>query len=218
LIRIQRVWCAEGFLIIAMDLADGSLGDLLDVSLAEFGAGISFDQLLPLMKLAAKGLDFLNQKTHLIHDQRVTIQHCDITPFNILVLGNGVVLSDFSLTTTLTDRQKSHHRAGTPAFAAPEVFHGCVSDRTDQYSLALCYCWLRGARIPFTDTPPDFDSAYVRPAPDLTMLSPAERPVLARALAVMPEKRWPSCTEMLVALEKAMKPKPGRRSGTHRVR
>src|SRR5262249_53037979 len=111
--------------------------------------------------------------------------------------------TDFGLTTALMAAQRAHHQAGTPDYAAPEVFQGKLSDRTDQYALAVCYCVLRGGRLPFTDTPPRFDPAYGRPAPDLPMLTRAEQPRTARALAHLPYDGWPSCAEMVARLRRA---------------
>jgi serine/threonine protein kinase len=202
LIRIDSVWCAGGFLVVAMELADGSLADLLDVYLAEFGAPLPPGHLLPLLTQAANALDFLNTRRHLIHGEWVTIQHCDVTVRNLLVLGKTLKLSDFGLTTTLMGRQKVHNRSGTPAYAAPEVFQGRLTDRTDQYALAVCYCVLRGGKFPFADTPADFQSGYTRPAPDLGMLAPGEQLAIARALAPAPQDRWPSCGELVIELQR----------------
>src|SRR5262249_23260420 len=98
----------------------------------------------------------------------------------------------------------SHLRAGTLAYAAPEVFQRRLSEWTDQYSLAMTYCQLRGGQLPFTDTPSSIRHTYVRPAPDLSMLSEAERPVIARALAAVPQNRWPSCVELMTQLATAL--------------
>jgi serine/threonine protein kinase len=201
LIEIEKVWCAGAFLIVAMELADGSLLDLFDVYRDELGMGMPAAHLLPLMAQAAKALDFLNNSWHQINGQRVTVQHCDINPANILVFGEAVKLSDFSLTSMLTGPTKDHRRAGTTAYAAPEVFQGSLTNRTDQYALAVCYCRLRGA-LPFNDTPSQFLPTYVRPNPDLTMLSAVEQPVLARAMSRVPEDRWPSCGDMIRELHK----------------
>lgn len=208
LVRIDRVWCAAGFLVIAMELADGSLADLLDVYLADLGAPLPPDHLLPFMAQAAQALDFLNNRQHLLHGQWVTIQHCDVTPSNLLIFDHTVKLSDFGLTTTLAARQKVHLRAGTPSYAAPEVFKGRLSDRTDQYALAVCYCLLRGGRQPFADSPPDFSTDYIRPAPDLSMLEPAERPAIERALAPIEQDRWPACGALIAELQKRMSLQP----------
>src|SRR5262249_56736406 len=114
--------------------------------------------------------------------------------------GDTVKLSDFGLASKLTSPWKQHRRAGTLDFAAPEVFQGQLTERTDQYALAVSYCRLRGGRLPFSDSPTTFRSDYVRPEPDLTMLSPEERPVIARALAPFAHERWPSCSGLVSRL------------------
>ena len=35
LLRIEQIWCCAGYLVIAMELADGSLMDLLDISIQD---------------------------------------------------------------------------------------------------------------------------------------------------------------------------------------
>jgi serine/threonine protein kinase len=208
LVKIDKVWSAAGCIVIAMELADGSLADLLQVYQADLGTALPRDHVLPLLAQAAQALDFLNTTQHYVHEHWVTIQHCDVTAPNLLVFGQTVKLSDFGLTTALTAREKTHHRAGTPAYAAPEVFLGRVSDRTDQYALAVCYCLLRGGRLPFPNTPDGLEPGYVRPAPELTMLEPEERPVIARALNPVPQDRWPTCGELVTRLGAAVAPEP----------
>jgi serine/threonine protein kinase len=178
------------------------LTDLLDVYLAERNAPIPARHLLPLLTQAARALDFLNNRQHRLNGQLVTVQHCDVTANNLLVFGQTLKLSDFGLATTLSTSQKIQPPSGTPAFAAPEVFQGRVSDRTDQYALAVCYCLLRGGRLPFTDTPGEFLPDYVRPTPDLSMLAAVEQPAVARALAPSPRDRWASCGEWILELQK----------------
>jgi serine/threonine protein kinase len=206
LTRIHRVWCAGGFVVVAMELADGSLADLLEVHQAEVGTPLATGDLLPLLAQAAEALDFLNNRQHLIQGQWLSVQHCDVTPANLLVFGETVKLSDFGLTTTLSGGEKVHSRGGTPAFAAPEVFEGRVSQRTDQFGLAMCYCMLRSGRLPFPDQPSDFLAARTRAAPQLDMLDPVERPAIARALALVPQDRWNSCRELIAELGRCTSP------------
>jgi serine/threonine-protein kinase len=208
LIHIDKVWSAAGCLVVAMELADGSLADLLDVYRTDLKTALPRDHLLPLLAQAAEALDFLNTCQHYVHDHWVTLQHCDVTPTNLLVFGGTVKLSDFGLTTALTSYEKKHQRAGTPAYAGPEVFQGRVSEHTDQYALAVCYCMLRGGRLPFSDSPATFEPRYVRAAPDLSMLDAEERPAVSRALAPVPQDRWPSCGELVARLARAGTPEP----------
>ena len=96
-----------------------------------------------------------------------------------------------------------HRRVGTLNYTAPELFQGWLSDRSDQYSLAVTYCELRGGRLPFPETPPGAGKEYVRPNPDLSMLTTAEAAVMFRSLSPVPQDRWPSCREFIAALTKA---------------
>src|SRR5947209_6918283 len=102
LITIDKVWASMGYLVVAMELADSSLLDFLQVYQAELGASISFEDLHPFLTQAADAIDFLNARQHPIEGHLAGIQHCDVNPRNLLLFGDKVKLSDFSLTTLLT--------------------------------------------------------------------------------------------------------------------
>jgi serine/threonine protein kinase len=139
----------------------------------------------------------------MINGRRVAVRHCDVKPSNLLIRGKSIKLADFSLAVQTTSPSWYYQRGGgTLSYSAPEIFQGWLSDRTDQYSLAVSYCQLRGGRLPFSDTPSTFTRHYVRPAPDLSMLPPSERPIIRRGLAWVPQDRWHSCTEMMEELAK----------------
>lgn len=197
LINIYRVWCHLGYIVVAMEQADGSLADLLEVYQSEFGTPIVAEQVHLLLSQAAAALDFLNAKQHHIGGNIVGIQHCDVKPRNLLLIGDTVKLTDFGLASSISCQLKWHRQAGTLAYTAPEVFQGRLSNWTDQYSLAVTYCELRGGSLPFPETPATFEHGYIRPAPDLTMLPVKERPIIARALSVVPQDRWPTCAELM---------------------
>lgn len=203
IIRIDQVWCGLKHLVVAMELADGSLTDLLEAYQTELGTPVIPHHACLLMAQAADVLDFLNSHSHDIGGRRVGIQHCDVKPGNLLLFGDTVKLSDFGLTSPLHAPLSPHRRAGTYPYAAPEVLQGRLSDRTDQYALAVSYCLLRGGRLPFPDAPRE-PVGNVLPPPDLTMLPEAERPILRRALAPAPLDRWPSCRELVARLEKVV--------------
>jgi len=203
LVRIERVWAFQNYNVIAMELAEGGLDDLYEAYQTVFSTPIVPEVLCPYLSQAADALDFLNARKHLVDGRLVGIQHCDIKPSNMLLFGDTVKLSDFGLASITTMRMASHRRAGTAAFAPPEVFQGRLSDRTDQYSLAVSYCFLRGGRLPFP-APPGFDRAYVRPKPDLQMISAREWPTMLRALDPVPQNRWPTCREFMAQLTATM--------------
>jgi serine/threonine protein kinase len=204
LIRVDRLWADRGYLVIVMELADGSLQDMLTVCRDEFGAALPAKQACFYLSQAAEVLDFLNSQQHRIGTGTYGIQHCDVKPSNLLVCGNTVKLSDFSLSSLISASVMPHRVAGTFCYAAPEVFKGFLSKWTDQYALAASYCELRGGRPPFSAPPLRSDTAYVPPAPDLTMLPELEGRVVARALAPVPEERWRSCREFMDKLAGAI--------------
>lgn len=204
LILIDRIWCFSGRVVIAMELAEGSMLDLLEVYHSEFGSGIVPQHLCHFLSQAAAALDFMNTRQHVLNEQRVAVRHCDVKPSNILLFGGQVKLADFSLSAQTSSDRCRHRRVGTLAYTAPEVFQGWLSDRTDQYALAISYCQLRGGRLPFTDSPTTFDTHYTRPTPDLSMLSPGEQPIIARALDPVPQGRWPSCGDLMARLTRSV--------------
>jgi serine/threonine protein kinase, bacterial len=200
LIRVERVWCQPGYIVVAMERADASLLDLLDVYQADIGHPVTGEHACSLLAQAAAALDFLNRPRHRINGQTVAVRHRDVKPSNLLLFGDTVKLSDFGLAYLTNAPECACPRAGTVEYSAPEVFRGRVSDRTDQYALAVTYCHLRAGRLPFPHTPIDFDRRYVRPDPDLEMLPPRERPIVARALEPRPDARWPSCAAFIADL------------------
>jgi serine/threonine protein kinase len=211
LIRIDQVWCFSGYIVIAMELAEASLLDLLKTYVEEVHVPIIAEHACHYLAQAAEALDFLNTRQHVLDGRRIAIRHCDVKPSNLLLFGETLKVADFSLSAETTSSMWYHRRAGTLDYTAPEVFQGRLSDRTDQYSLAVTYCQLRGGRLPFSDTPKTFQRGYVRPVPDLSMVSEAERPILARALSPVPQDRWPSCVELINRLTRAVEKPPTER-------
>jgi serine/threonine protein kinase, bacterial len=203
LIAIEKVWCQASYLVIEMKLADGNLLDLLDICKTEYNAALPADQACFYLGQAAEGLDFLNARQHHIDGQTVAIRHCDVKPSNILLFDDKVKLCDFGFSSMNTMPMQNHRQAGTLDFTAPEVFQGRISEWSDQYSLAVTYCVLRSDCLPWIATPTQFVPGYVRPEPDLSMLTNAEKPIIYRALSRVPQDRWPSCKQLMTQLAKA---------------
>lgn len=207
LLRIADVWSIPDFIVVAMELADGSLFDLLDVYMAEYGTALPPTLVAGYLKQAAVALDFLNARRHTFDGRLVGFMHCDVKPSNLLLIGEVVKLADFGLSTPMVALQGSYGRAGTPDFAAPEVHRGHLTESSDQYSLAVSYYLLRTGYFPFP--PPPGDSfkrsySYNRPAPDLSRVSKGERKVLERALEIEHSGRYPSCTAFMNAMAEAV--------------
>ena len=163
LLRVFEVFLQSDYLVIAMELAEGSLTDLLDAFANDCGTAVQPELACEYLSQAATALDFLNSYRHEHEGRRVAFQHCDIKPSNLLLFRDRVKLADFGLSRPMMATQESNDRAGTLDFAAPEVYRGRLTDRTDQYALAVSYCLLRGGRLPFHNTVGRFTPSYARP-------------------------------------------------------
>jgi hypothetical protein len=201
LLSIFGIWQQADTLILAMELADQTLLDRHGQAAAQGLAGIPKGELLEYMRQAALGIDYLNAPQHRVDDkERVSIQHRDIKPQNILLVGGGVKVADFGLARLLEQTVTGHTGNLTMNYAAPEFFNGQTSQWSDQYSLAVTYCQLRGGRLPFTGNAAQVMAGHLQRPPDLTMLPEEERPAVARGLAKDPHQRWSNCLTLVEAL------------------
>ncbi|MEE3370477.1 MAG: WD40 repeat domain-containing serine/threonine-protein kinase [Planctomycetota bacterium] len=193
-------------LVIATLLCDKNLNERLKECQAQGHQGIPPDELLNLMTEAAKGIDFLNAPQHLMEDEHVSIQHCDIKPANLMLTGASVMIGDFGLARFFSDHWATltgTEVAGSPAYMAPECFNQRPSQNTDQYSLAITYFELRTGRLPFQCSGIlEVLDAHRSGNLDLSALPPLERKVISRATSLDPDARFDSCHEMVCSLVK----------------
>ena len=136
--------------------------------------------------------------------------HRDVKPANVLIEGRTAFLTDFGLTKrmdgTHTELTRAGDVVGTIHYVAPEQIEGSqVSARSDVYSLGcLLYHCLTG-QVPFSR---DTDVAVIyahlsEPPPKLTALRPELATgldgVIAKALDKSPDRRFPTCTDLINA-------------------
>src|SRR5262249_31777346 len=144
LLSIERVEVVGGDVVLVTELADRSLHDLF-VECRQAGLdGVPRGELLSYLREAAEALDLLNQEHGL--------EHLDVKPHNLFLVGRHVKVADFGLVNSLAEAQGGSATLGalTPLYAAPETFHGRVSLFSDQFSLAMTYAEMLTGALPWT--------------------------------------------------------------------
>ena len=205
LLDLHFAQCVQNYAIIATSLCDKNLWNRYEECVAEGAIGIPEGELLRYMRETAIALDFLNEPRHLDGTGRVvSIQHRDIKPLNLFLVGDSIKVADFGLAKILASSVTGHTGSVTPHYAPPETFEGRVASTSDQYSLAVTYCQLRTGTLPFDGTVHEVIHGHTSQQPDLSALHVDERLIIARALAKDPEERWPSCQEFIAALKQAV--------------
>jgi len=193
LLSLERIEVFERRLVIVTELAEGSLKDRFDQCRAQGLPGIPRAELLNLLRDAADGLDYLSQKH--------SLQHLDVKPENLLLVGGHVKVADFGLVKDVAKSQQSLVGGLTPLYSAPEVFQGCPSPHSDQYSLAVLYQEMLTGVMPFAGvTAAELTLQHLHDEPNVTPLPTADRYVLSRALAKDPSQRFATCSELVQAL------------------
>ncbi len=193
LLSLERFEIVDGQLIIVTELADMSLKDRFEQLKQSGAVGIPRDELLAYLRDAADALDYMSEN--------FSLQHLDVKPENLLLVGGRVKVADFGLVKDLHDVTASMMGGLTPIYAAPEVFDDRPSQRSDQYSLAIVYQEMLTGILPFPGrTPAQLASQHLHASPRLSSLPGTDQPVIATALAKDPAQRFVNCRSMVDAL------------------
>jgi serine/threonine protein kinase len=200
IIQMYGIHATANHIVISMERADGNLEDLRQAYLAESGKNIPADHLLELLEQAAVALDFLAEvKLPSVNPSSRGLQHCDIKPSNLLLIGDCLKIADFGLCAGTSWQTHRNSWRGTPPYAAPELFKGQAATGTDQFALCITFLRLCSGERTFWKT----NSADAPPSGlpiDLTKVRERELPILTRALHPHPGSRWPSCQAFIQAL------------------
>jgi serine/threonine protein kinase/tetratricopeptide (TPR) repeat protein len=193
-------------LIIAMGLGGQSLFQRLEECQLRGREGIPVAELLNYMEGAAEAIDYLNRPIHDLGAGQAAIQHCDIKPQNLMVVGGATQICDFGLSRVMGAVRSTMAAAGTVAYAAPEcLIDGKPSPSTDQYSLAITYFELRMGTLPYgSETFAGVTEAVIKGKLDLSKLPDTEQAVVRRATSREPQKRYSSAVVMVQALRAAV--------------
>lgn len=199
-IQMHGVHATANHLVLSMERADGNLEDLRQVYMEETGKNIPSEHLLEMLEQVAIGLDYLAElKLPSVNPSSRGLQHCDIKPNNLLLIGDCVKIADFGLCAGTSWQTHRKGWRGTLPFAAPELYNGQATLGTDQYALCITFLKLCAGERPFWPN----ETADAPPAGlpiDLTKVRERELPIVTRALHPQPGSRWPSCQAFIQAL------------------
>ncbi len=193
LLALESIELIDGRVIIVTEMADGSLKDRFEACQAAGLVGVPRDELMQYLFETAEALDYL-ERDH-------GLQHLDVKPENLLLLGGHIRVADFGLLKDMSEGISSLINGLTPRYAGPEVFDGKPGRRSDQYSLAIVFQELSTGTSPFTGrTAAQLASQHLHSMPDLTPLSPLERFAVGKAMSKDPTLRFGSCREFVERL------------------
>lgn len=124
--RVFDVGDVKGQTFISMEYIDG---ETISSLLRRIGR-LPSDKAINVAKQICSGLAWAHERG---------ILHRDLKPANIMLDGNGEVrIADFGLAGLAVETQRDKHRAGTPAYMAPEVLRGRgATNQSDIFSLGL---------------------------------------------------------------------------------
>lgn len=193
LLSIERIEVVDGNVVIVTELADQSLKRHYQIQRAKGFPGLPRDELLGYLRDVADALDY-------IYDN-YSLQHLDIKPENLLLVGGRAKVGDFGLIKNLYDRSTSIVESLTPLYAPPELFDGKPHRHSDQYSLAIVYQEMLTGKLPFDGTTTaQLAAQHLHVAPLVSVLAKHDQPIVARALSKDPSQRFASCRALVEAL------------------
>jgi pimeloyl-ACP methyl ester carboxylesterase len=188
---------AEGFLYYVMPyVEEGSLRDRL-----QSGQPMPIRDVLRVAKAVAGALD---------HAHAQGVIHRDIKPENILLRGDTAYLADFGIALLPSEERRTAPglHVGTPAYMSPEQIETGtpVDGRADVYALACVVYEMLGGAPPFHGHTRGALAAHLSdPVPPIARKRPSipdsVDQVLRRALAKLPDQRFPRATEFIATLE-----------------
>jgi serine/threonine protein kinase len=173
--RVYDIGESDGWHYLSMEYVDGeTLASLLD----RVGP-LSPEKVADIARQVCAGLSAAHSRG---------VLHRDLKPANIMIDGHGYVrILDFGLAVALTG-VAMHEIAGTPGYMSPEqLTGGPATERSDIYALGLVIHQLLTARLPMRISEP-------------LMLDPRLAPIIRRCIAVDPNARPASASEVAALL------------------
>ncbi len=187
---------SDGDCWVVMEYVNGSN---LEEVLTAFPNGLPSREVHDWMQGIVAGVEYL-------HDRGLI--HRDLKPANIYRENGVVKIGDVGLSKRFDGTRHQHTESiGTVYYMAPEITHGQYGPAVDVYSLGIILYELLTGRLPFNgESSGEILMKQLSAAPDLSIVPPNLRHVLARALEKDPQKRIPSARQLWNEFEQAQSP------------
>jgi hypothetical protein len=126
-----------------------------------------------------------------------------LKPGNTFLEGEVVKIGDYGLSKFISASRRSGQTTsiGTVHYMAPEVAQGRYGSEVDLYAIGVMLYEMLAGRLPFTgESPGEIMMKHLTAMPDLRVIPPAFRPVVARLLDKDPHRRYSSAQALLADL------------------
>ena len=195
LLPLECVELVDDCLVLVTQLADKSLSDRFRECVGQGLPGIPRDELLAYLQDAADALDYVREtKT------TQTIQHLNIKPENLLLLGEHAKVADFGTFVFDPVTGRPMMVESDLIYASPELQSGHPSIHSDQYSLAVVFYEMLTGATPFSKTP---SGQAALDDPYLAAQLEGGQGVMRKALSRDPADRFASARHFVSALRKS---------------
>jgi serine/threonine protein kinase len=226
--RTEIAWNPSGRLVLVTDDVEQTLHDRMEACQKQGLPGIPREELLDYLRPVAEALDLLYQQHNLSHLglnprmlalQGGSVQVLDFGLVPLIWLPTGHTAGSLNGRYAAPELFDRPNLTGIPPGEATRAaLLGRAGPASDQYSLALIYAELLNGippqaarsssglrRRPSSLRRGGSGPIVVRDQPrlDLDLLPTCDGPIFRRALHDNPEKRFPTCTALLEALENA---------------